>query len=101
MPATVLPIRGTFAPSDVVARPVGLLDRLTARLRPFELDAQLARGVPADASVRLVLRAHRLISPTQRAALARTLRRIVRDARTGRHRAAPVPLQRGAIIAAA
>lgn len=101
MAATILPVRGTFAPAEIVARRVRVRDRLAARVRPFELDAQLARGVPPDASVRLVLRAHRLISPAQRATLARSLRRAVRDARVTHRRGSPVPLRQGAILDAA
>jgi len=101
MPATILPVNGTFSPSGVVARRVRLRDRLAARLRPYELDAQLARGVPPDASVRLVLRAHRLISPSERLSLARGVRRVVRDAGVARRRLSSVPLQEAAVRDAA
>src|SRR5436309_1303750 len=98
MSAPLLPVAGTFAPSAVVARRIRLRDRLAARWRVFELDAQLARGVSPDASVRLVLRAHRLLSPAVRTTLSRGLHRTIRDARVGRTRVSTVAVRRGAVL---
>jgi hypothetical protein len=65
----------------VVGRRAGLRDRLTARLRAHALDRELARGVAPESCGALTLRARTLIGPSARAALARQLRRVVRDAR--------------------
>lgn len=77
MATTVLTMRG----EAVAARRVGLRERLAARLRAHRLDRELAAGAAPDADVALALRAAALIAPAQRSMLARSLRRIVRDAR--------------------
>ena len=101
MPASLLPVTGTLHPTAVVTRRVRVRDRLAARLQPFSLDAELARGVSPDASVRLVLRGHRLISPAVRQSVARSPQRAIRDAHAGRRRMSAVALRRGAVIDAA
>jgi hypothetical protein len=77
MATTVLTMRG----EAVAARRVGFRDRLAARLRAHRLDRELAAGTAPDADVAHVLRAATLIAPAQRSMLARSLLRIVRDAR--------------------
>jgi hypothetical protein len=64
----------------IVFRRAGLRHRLVARVRAARLDDDLARGVAPEASVPLLLRAQRLIAPGTRAALARDIERILRDA---------------------
>jgi hypothetical protein len=68
----------------VLARRVRLRDRLVARLRTDRLDAELAEGAQPDASPALALRAHELIGPSMRRGLARQIRRLVRDAMSGK-----------------
>jgi len=75
------PTAGT--PEGVVGFQVRLRDRLAARLHAARLDRQLVRGVAPETDAALLLRAERLISPSTRRALARDLRRVIRDARGG------------------
>jgi hypothetical protein len=70
-------LRRTTAPRPSLAA------RLTARLRAYQLDRQLAVGVPAPAGSALALHQARLTSVAEREAIARALRLAVRDARTG------------------
>ena len=70
-------LRGTTTP-----RP-SLMARLRARLRAYQLDRQLAVGVPAPAGSALAVHQARLTSGVERAAVARTLRRAVHDAHAG------------------
>jgi hypothetical protein len=67
----------------IVFQRARLRDRLVARLRAARLDDELARGVAPEASVALLLRAQTLIAPSTRAALAREIQRILRDALSG------------------
>jgi hypothetical protein len=67
----------------IVFQRARLRDRLVARLRAARLDEELARGVAPEASVALLLRAQTLIAPSTRAALAREIQRILRDALSG------------------
>jgi hypothetical protein len=60
-----------------------LAARVTARLRAYRLDRQLAVGVPAPAGSALAVHQARLTSAAEREAIARALRLAVRDARTG------------------
>lgn len=60
-----------------------LITRLTARLRAGSLDRRLAVGVLAPAGSVLAAHEARLTSAAERAALARTLRNALRDARVG------------------
>jgi len=71
------------ATEGVVGLRVRLRDRLAARLRAAHLDRELATGIPPETDPALLLRAERLIKPSMRRALARDLRRIMRDARGG------------------
>jgi hypothetical protein len=60
-----------------------LAARVTARLRASHLDRQLAVGVPAPAGSALAAHQARLMSVTEREAIARALRRAVHDADAG------------------
>jgi hypothetical protein len=64
-----------------VARRVRVRDRLVARLKPSQLDSELARGVPAEARAALALRAQNLGEPRTRRALAQAVHRILDEAR--------------------
>ena len=57
-----------------------LRDRLAARVHEHRLDAALASGAPAETSAELALRARRLTDISFRRELARTIRRVLRDA---------------------
>jgi hypothetical protein len=86
---------------SVVGRRAGLRDWLMARLRADSLDRELARGVAPESCGALTLRARRLIGPAARAALARQLRRVVRDARGGHVWMSRVPVRRPEVLDAA
>lgn len=58
-----------------------LRTRLSARVRARALDRALAAGVSPDSSAALSVRAHTLIGATARADLARSIRRVLDDAR--------------------
>ena len=74
---------------------------LTARLRAARFDRALAVGVPAPAGSALAVHAARLSSVAERQAVARALRRAVRDAKDTRAtRSARVPMHRANIAAA-
>src|SRR5215210_2049509 len=60
-----------------------LLARVTARLRAYHLDRQLAVGVPAPEGSALAVHQARLISGAEREAIARALRQAVQYARSG------------------
>jgi hypothetical protein len=62
-----------------VPRP-SLAARVTARLRAYQLDRQLAVGVPAPAGSALAVHQARLTSSAEREAIARALRLAVHDA---------------------
>src|SRR5690348_12211851 len=62
-----------------VSRP-SLAARVTARLRAYQFDRQLAVGVPAPAGSALAVHQSRLTSVAEREAIARTLRQAVNDA---------------------
>jgi hypothetical protein len=86
----------------VVARPARLRERLAARWRAGSLERELARGAAPESAAALALRAQELIGPSARAALARRLSGILRDARRApRVGSAKVPPQRRAVVAAA
>jgi hypothetical protein len=77
------------AASDVrrrtaVPRP-SLAARVTARLRAYQFDRQLAVGVPAPAGSALAVHQARLTSSGEREAIARALRLAVHDAHAGLH----------------
>ena len=59
-------------------------DRLVARWRAHRLDRELADGVAPEAGAGLSVLARTLLEPPVRAALARQVRHIVRDASSGR-----------------
>ena len=74
---------------------------LTARLRAARFDRALAVGVPAPAGSALAVHATRLTSVAERHAVARALRRAVRDATDTRAtRSGRVPMHRANIAAA-
>ncbi|HLH66221.1 MAG TPA: hypothetical protein VKV27_11000 [Solirubrobacteraceae bacterium] len=55
--------------------------RLAVRLRRWHLDRALASGASPDAQAELSLRARELIGRSSRAAIAREIERVLRDAR--------------------
>jgi hypothetical protein len=59
-------------------------DRLAARLLAHRLDVALASGVSPNARESLTVRAQKLIEPRVRATLGGQLRRLLRDAMSGR-----------------
>ena len=75
---------------------------VTARLRAARFDRALAVGVPAPAGSALAVHAARLTSVAERQAVARTLRRAVRDATddTRATRSGRVPMHRANIASA-
>jgi hypothetical protein len=68
----------------LVIRHARLRDRLAARWRWRVLDAELARGVAAEAGAALSLRAHALGEPGMRNLLAGGVQRALDDARSPR-----------------
>jgi hypothetical protein len=60
-----------------------LAARVTARLRAYQFDRQLAVGVPAPAGSALAVHQARLTSSAEREAIARALRLAVHDAHAG------------------
>jgi hypothetical protein len=60
-----------------------LAARVTARLRAYRLDRQLAVGVPAPAGSALAVHKARLMSVAEREAVARALRQALQDACAG------------------
>jgi hypothetical protein len=80
MATVVLTLQGP----GIAARQVRLRDRLAVRLNARRLDRELADGAAPDTEIRRSLRAAALIAPCERSMLARSLRRIVRDAHDGR-----------------
>jgi hypothetical protein len=88
-------LRRTTAP-----RP-SLVARVTARLRAYQLDRQLAVGVPAPAGSALAVHQARLTSVAEREAIARALRLAVGDARAGATpRSSRIPVDPSNIAAA-
>ena len=75
--------------------------RMMARLRAGRFDRALAVGVPAPAGSALAVHAARLTSVAERQAVARALRRAVRDAKDTRAtRSGRVPMHRANIASA-
>ena len=75
--------------------------RMTARLRAGRFDRALAVGVPAPAGSALAVHAARLTSVAERQAVARALRRAVRDAKDTRAtQSGRVPMHRANIASA-
>jgi hypothetical protein len=70
----------------LVSEPCRIRARVLARTGAWRLDQALAAGVCPDASATLSLRAHRLIGPATRHALARELRDVIDRARRPRAR---------------
>jgi hypothetical protein len=80
--------------SDVLRRTStprpSLAARVTARMRAYRLDRQLAVGVPAPAGSALAVHQSRLTSAAEREAVARALRKAVHDARVAHAASAPL-----------
>jgi hypothetical protein len=96
----VLAVAGTA--DGIVVRRGRLRDRLAARLRAGALDRELARGAAPDSRAPLALRAHALIGPAARAALAHQVHRVVDHAlHGGARRRSQIPTRRDEVIAAA
>src|SRR5258708_13284836 len=70
-------LRRTTAPRPSLAA------RVTARLRAYQLDRQLAVGVPAPAGSALAVHEARLTSVAERESIAWALRQAVHDVRAG------------------
>src|SRR3954470_4839563 len=76
------------AASDVrrraaTARRPSLVARVTARLRAYHLDRQLAVGVPAPTGSALAVHQARLTSVAEREVIARALRQALQEAHCG------------------
>lgn len=85
---------------SAVPRP-SLAARVTARLRAYQFDRQLAVGVPAPEGSALAVHQARLTSVAEREAIARALRQAVHDAHGGRsHVVARVPVHPANVAAA-
>jgi hypothetical protein len=81
--------------------PRSIRSRIIARLRARRFDLALAVGVPAPAGSALAVHAARLTSDAERQAVARALRRAVRDAKDTRPtRSGRVPVHRSNIASA-
>src|SRR5215469_3900116 len=86
----------------LVTRRARLRERLAARWRWRVLDAELARGVAAEAGAALALRAHALGEPGTRNLLARGVQRVLDDARFPRRASRfRVPVRNGEVLGAA
>ncbi len=79
IPADVISTARIATRSATIPRP-SLTSRLTARLRAGGLDRLIAVGVPAAPGSALAAHEARLMSMTEREAIARSLRRAVADA---------------------
>ena len=77
-----------------------LVARVIARLRTDKFDHQLAVGVPAPAGSALAVHQARLTSTAEREAIARSLRRAVRDAHTGAVFSSRIPVHPRNVAAA-
>lgn len=89
-------------PGCIISERSRVRTRLSTHLRARALDRALASGVSPDSSAALSLRAHTLIGTRARADLARTIRRLISDARHPLHPLTPhVPLCRRKIIRSA
>ncbi|WP_082957648.1 hypothetical protein [Mycobacterium sp. E802] len=94
------PPRRTAGLSPEHCRPT-LRARLTARVRAPRLDALLAVGAPTPPGSAIALRAARLTSASEREAMARVLRRCVREATSDSiFLSSRIPLHRKNIAAA-
>jgi hypothetical protein len=78
---TTLLITDPINPGCVVSERSRTRTHVWIHLHAQQLDHALASGVSPDSSAALSLRAYRLIGETARAALARSVRRLVEDAR--------------------
>ena len=94
-----LSIARDTTPSDGTVR-ASVVARVIARLKADKLDHQLAVGVPAPAGSALAAHEARLVSTEEREAIARSLRRALRDAHTGAVFSSRIPLNARNIEAA-
>jgi hypothetical protein len=86
----------------LIARRARVREWLASRLGAPRLDVELARGVPPEARAALALRAQTLGERRTRQALARSLRRVLDDARQGsRPRRGQIATLRADVLAAA
>ncbi len=83
---TVL-VSGSWLRGPILAERPSVRARLTARWRPRRLDRALAAGTPPEASPALALRARELTEFERRQSIARSLRRVLREAGEGAPRA--------------
>ena len=83
MAALVILRPQSSAEAVLVARRARFRERLGARLGASWLDVELARGVPPETRATLALRANTLAGTRTRRALARSLWRVLDDARQG------------------
>ena len=86
----------------LIARRARVREWLASRIGATRLDVELARGVPPEARAALALRAQTLGERRTRQALARSLRRVLDDARQGsRPRRGQIATLRADVLAAA
>lgn len=78
-------------------RRVRVRERLVARLRASALDAALISGASPESSVPLAVHAEHVSAPSERRALACSLRRIVAAAETATPRPRAAPVDREAV----
>jgi hypothetical protein len=75
-------VTGDVRRRSAAPRP-SLVARVTARLKAYQFDRQLAVGVPASPGSALAVHEARLTSVAERESIASALRQAVRDARAG------------------
>jgi hypothetical protein len=78
------------ADGGLIARRPSQREQVLARLRASTLDRELARGVAPESAVGLAVRADQLVRPKTRRWLARSLQRILAEARRPTPR--PMPM---------
>lgn len=89
-------------PGCIISERSRALGRLATHVHSRALDRALAAGVSPDSSAALSMRAHTLIGHASRAGLARTIRRLIEDARHPLNPFTPhVPLCRRKIMRSA
>jgi hypothetical protein len=87
--------------APILGRRAGVRDRLAARWGTGRLDRALAAGVAPEVAAALELRAHALVGPAVRRALARRLEDAVREAGAPSWLASRVIADREAVLDAA
>jgi len=101
--ARLVILRRHESPGEVlVTRPARLRERLAARWRAHLLDTQLARGVAPETDAALALRAHTLGEPRIRDVLARSVERVLDEARSAqRPSLTRIPICKAEVLGAA